>query len=131
MDLIQIGKDNGWWVVLFLFAIDKLWPFFEKHIFPSISKNASENRRRMDDEIVHQRQLEERRVNAMENLSKSVEHALKEMAAAMQQQNQQVALALTINSERLAALQTTQIAHDDFTRSAVGDMRIQVAKGEK
>jgi hypothetical protein len=133
MDWYQIAQQNGWWVVLLLFFIDKVWPVasraFTTVFLPSKAKEAAlklDMQRRIQeselkqkqDEITFRHEVESRTIRALEQVGEILRASGKETTAAMQQ----VALALVANNERLSALERDHAEHAKFTIQAVGDM---------
>src|SRR3990170_3584218 len=109
MTFIEIMRDWGWLGVLLYFLIERVWPFLSEKSFPSLIKART-------DEKKWQHQMEERRVVAMESLSKRVEEAMLEMTRVVTQQN-----------ERMSMLIAESAEHHRYTIDAVTDMRETVA----
>jgi len=113
MTFIEIMRDWGWFGILLYFLIERVWPFLSEKSFPSLVKARA-------DEKKWQHQMEERRVAAMESLSRKVEAAMHEMTNVVTQQN-----------ERMSMLIAESAEHHRYTIDAITDMRESVARQNK
>jgi len=128
MNLFDILREYGWFGVLLLFVIEKVWPFFVNVVFPKRAREATALIKREDEERKWQRDIDERRVKAMEDLGIKMEEAMKAMSASVSESGHQVAMALTVQNERINKLSDSQVASYAFLVDAVTDMREATAK---
>lgn len=118
---VQAFERWGWLGVTVLFAMDKLWPWFTNTFFPAKVKQE-------EDERTWQRSMDERRMQAMENMATTVGDALQKMSQGIQEGHSQLVLAVTVNNERLAQLNDAHRKHDAFTVQTAGDLRSAVSQ---
>lgn len=133
LTLTDMLKEYGWIGVLVYYAVKELWPFFKKKVFPAQVRAHEAEVKLQSEQLKWTRDMEERRVQAMENASKamiehsrSVDEALRRMSDTITSQNQQVSLAITVQNERVSQLLVAHQKHDSFTIQAIGEMRARV-----
>lgn len=110
--LSLIWQQYGWLGFLGYVLVREIWPFILNKFLPEKMAQAKAERLRVAQLEKRQIEMEDRQVSAIEAMSQSV---------------QQMALAITTNNERLAALIAGHAVHAQETSNAIALIRERTA----
>ncbi len=111
MSIETLFQQYGWVGFTVYFLARDVFPWLRDRVYPQRVKAYEEERKRLNALEERAVKNEERHVEALETMSKSVTS---------------MALAITTNNERLAQVVTNQLEHSRFTQDAIMDMRKSV-----
>jgi hypothetical protein len=109
--LESLLQQYGWVGFTVYFLARDVFPWLRDRVYPQRVKEQEEERKRLNALEERAVRNEERHVEALETMSKSVTG---------------MALAITTNNERLSQVITNQLEHSRFTQDAIIDMRKSV-----
>ena len=109
--LESLLQQYGWVGFTVYFLARDVFPWLRDRVYPQRVKEQEEERKRLNALEERAVRNEERHVEALDTMSKSVSG---------------MALAITTNNERLSQLITNQLEHSRFTQDAIIDMRKSV-----
>ena len=109
--LESLLQQYGWLGFTVYFLARDVFPWLRDRVYPQKVKELEEERKRLNSLEERAVRNEERHVEALETMSKSVTG---------------MALAITTNNERLSQVITNQLEHSRFTQDAIIDMRKSV-----
>jgi len=107
-------QQYGWAGFALYFLARDVFPWVRDRVYPQRVKELEAERQRLNSLEERAVKNEERHVEALETMSKSVTN---------------MALAITTNNERLSQVITNQLEHSRFTQDAILDMRKSIGSG--
>lgn len=93
MEFVDVFHDYGWSIVLFIFVIDKVWPWLTEKYIPDRNKQIAHVQERIE-------KLEERQVAAYEKMAE-VQEAMSHQIIVI---NERLAAMVVMDAERDRAL---------------------------